>query len=133
MKLEKIPQAPKEIRSNKAINSIYREVCKDLIERGVLWRVDIPFVEAYACALYSYQDITFRLLDPENSKEDIIYLDHNKQIRQHPLTRVQSKNLEALKTLSSMLGITPLFRGKIRVGEEGSKQKPKLRRLGKAL
>ena len=32
-----------------------------------------------------------------------------------------------------MLGITPLFRGKIRVGEESKKQKPKLRTLGKAL
>ena len=133
MKLEKIPTAPPYVKENKIINSIYREVCKDLIERGVLRKVDIAFVAAYACALYTYQDITIRLIDPENEKEDIIYRDHNKQIRQHPLTRVQSKNLEALKTLSSMLGITPLFRGKIRVGEEGSKQKPKLRRLGKAL
>lgn len=61
--VEKVPRPPKEWPA--MVRKIWRNVCKQLISKGLLFETDLPAVQAYCFACYQQTLAQAQLLNPD--------------------------------------------------------------------
>lgn len=133
MLLKTIPRPPKHIKDEKFMYDLYKEICKDLKERKQLYKVTLPTVHSYVLAYWNYHTIEQKILNPTEKRFALLYTDHNKQLRQHPATRIAKGYFEQVAKLSGMLGIDPYSRSRTKQLKVEDAKVKSLIGLGKAL
>lgn len=104
--LSKVPAAPKGLGGD--AREEWRRAAKDLIDRKVLAKSDLPALEAYAIA-YGMM----RQLQPIAAKSEPMLINaENGAIKNHPAHTALQKYLNLVLRYQSELGLTPASRNR---------------------
>lgn len=103
--LSKVPAPPSGL--NAAARQEWKRAAKDLIDRKVLARSDLPALEAYAMAFGAMQQI-----QPIAAKAEPIMISKAGGVKTHPAHTALQKYLAIVLRFQGELGLTPASRNR---------------------